>query len=154
MKSISTFAAPKRAGITCCALAALIFYPTSQGMAAGALAVGLPSDVARSGFTYGFTYDKPDEQTARQEALRQCQTTKDAAQDENLRSLCTIITTFSNQCVAVAMDPRNGTPGVGWSVARDRNVAEAQAMAQCRQTDGAELQAACVVDHSGCDGAK
>jgi hypothetical protein len=154
MKSISTFADRKRASIICCALAALVLCPQSHGIAAGALAVGLPPDVARSGFTYGFTFDKPDEQAAQQQALEECRTTKDAAQDEKLRSLCAVITTFSNKCVAVAMDPRNGTPGVGWSVAQDRSVAEAQALAQCRQTDGAELQAACVVDHSGCDGAK
>jgi hypothetical protein len=50
------------------------------------------------------------------------------------------------------MDPRNGTPGVGWAVAQDRRAAEDQAMEKCRQTDGAELQAACAVDHAACDG--
>jgi hypothetical protein len=123
-----------------------------QAGAAGALAVGLPDDVVRGGFTYGFSYDKPDEQTAQQDALQQCRTTKDAAQDAKLRSLCSVVRTFSNQCVAVAMDPRNGTPGVGWAIAGVLRDAEAQAMADCRRTDGGELAAGCVIDHSGCDG--
>jgi hypothetical protein len=153
MTSLSALAAKKRIGIIG-ALGALFLCLPGSSMAAGALAVGLPPDVANAGFTYGFSIDHPNDQGAREEALQQCRTTKDAAHDEKLRSLCTIITTFKNQCVAVAMDPRNGTPGVGWAVAQDRSAAESQALEKCRQTDGAELQAACVVDHAGCDGAR
>jgi hypothetical protein len=151
MTSLSACATRKRAGVIC-ALGALFLCLPSNGMADGALAVGLPSDVANAGFTYGFSIDHTDERSAREEALQQCRSTKDAAQDEKLRSLCTVITTFRKQCVAVAMDPRNGTPGVGWAVAEDRRVAEDQALEKCRQTDGTELQAACVVDHAACDG--
>ena len=151
MTSLSAFAVPKRAAVLCALGALFLCLPTS-GMAAGALAVGLPADVANAGFTYGFSIDHPDEPSAREEALKQCRSTKDAARDAKLRSLCTVIMTFKKQCVAVAMDPRNGTPGVGWAIAQDRRVAEDQAMEKCRQTDGAELQAACVVDHAGCDG--
>jgi hypothetical protein len=143
MRSSSTFA-----------LAALIVALPASAIAAGAIAVGQPDDIARGGFTYGFAYDRTDEQTARQDALEQCRSTKDAAQDAKLRSLCTVVQTFSRQCIAVAMDPRNGTPGVGWAIADELRDAEAQAMEKCRQTDGSELAAGCVVDNSGCDGAK
>jgi len=135
-----------------CALAAILLAQPTHAIAAGALAVGLPSDVARDGFTYGFSTDTPDEQAARADAMRSCQTTKDAAQDANLRSLCSVVRTFSNQCIAVAMDPRSGTPGVGWAIAAQLKDAEAQALAQCRQTDGADKAEACAVDNSGCDG--
>jgi hypothetical protein len=151
MTSLSAFAPRRRVGVTC-TLGALFLCLPSSGMAAGALAVGLPPDVANAGFTYGFSIDRPDEKSAREEALQQCRTTKDASEDAKLRSLCTVIMTFSHQCVAVAMDPRSGTPGVGWAVAQDRRAAEDQAMEKCRQTDGAELQAACAVDHAACDG--
>ncbi|HMG78127.1 MAG TPA: DUF4189 domain-containing protein, partial [Xanthobacteraceae bacterium] len=85
----------------------------SQSMAAGALAVGLPPDVAKGGFTYGYSNNNDDANHAELKALDACRTTKDAANDVNLRSLCKIIQDYSNQCIAVAMDPAAGTPGVG-----------------------------------------
>ena len=33
------------------------------------------------------------------------------------KALCKVIETFSNRCVAVSMDPKAGTPGVGWGSA-------------------------------------
>jgi uncharacterized protein DUF4189 len=151
MTSRASFTTTRQRAVACAAAAFFMCAP-GHGMAAGALAVGQPADVARGGFTYGFSYDKADEQEARQEALQQCRTTKDAAQDANLRSLCTVVRTYSNQCIAVAMDPRAGTPGIGWAFAAELRDAESQALAQCRQTDGPEQADACVVDHSGCDG--
>jgi len=50
-----------------------------------------------------------------------------------VRPLCEVIQDFKNQCVAVAMDPQAGTPGVGWSVAPDLHTAEAQALSKMRK---------------------
>jgi hypothetical protein len=124
----------------------------SQSMAAGALAVGLPPDVVKGGFTYGYSNNNDDANHAELKALDACRTTKDAANDANLRSLCKVIQDYSNQCVAVAMDPAAGTPGVGWSVANDLLTAERQALGKCMDTAGPGRRAACVVDHSSCDG--
>ncbi len=121
-------------------------------MAAGALAVAVPPNVAKSGFSYGYTANKANAAEAEAKALESCRTTPDAKNDSYLRSLCKVIQDYSNQCVAVAMDPRDGTPGVGWAVANDKRTAEAQALAACEKTAGPGRAAACVVDHSACDG--
>jgi hypothetical protein len=128
-----------------------IFGP-SQSRADGALAVGLPPDVVKGGFTYGYSNNNADANHAEAKALDACRTTKDAANDVKLRSLCKIIQDYSNQCVAVAMDPAAGTPGVGWAVANDLLTAERQALGKCMDTAGPGRRAACVVDHSSCDG--
>src|SRR5262249_26996678 len=114
--------------------------------AAGALAVALPPDVAKGGFSYGYSNDNADANHAEARALDACRTTKDAAKDVNLRSLCKVIQDYSNQCVAVAMDPAAGTPGVGWAVANDLMAAERQALGKCMDTAGPGRRAACVVD--------
>jgi len=124
----------------------------SQSRADGALAVGLPADVVKGGFTYGYSNNNADANHAEAKALDACRTTKDAAKDVNLRSLCKVIQDYSNQCVAVAMDPAAGTPGVGWAVANDLLSAERQALGKCMDTAGPGRRAACVVDHSSCDG--
>ena len=62
-----------------------------QSMAAGALAVGLPADVAKGGFTYGYSNDNDDAGNADAKALNACRTTKDAAKDAKLRALCMVI---------------------------------------------------------------
>ena len=124
----------------------------SQSMAAGALAIGLPQDVAKGGFTYGYSNNNADANHAEFKALDACRSTKDAIKDTNLRSLCKVIADYSNKCVAVAMDPAAGTPGVGWAVANDLMSAERQALGKCENTAGPGRAAACVVDHSSCDG--
>ncbi len=126
--------------------------PPAAATTAGALAVALPADVAKSGFSYGYSNNYADAAQAAAHALDACRTTKDAAKDANLRSLCKVVQNYSNQCVAVAMDPEAGTPGVGWAVANDLQSAERQAMAKCQETAGPGRRAACVTDHSACDG--
>jgi Domain of unknown function (DUF4189) len=124
----------------------------SHGSAEGALSVALPPNVARNGFSYGYSSNQSDAATAAASALKKCQETKDAKKNERLRSLCKVIQNFRDQCVAVAMDPANGTPGVGWAVADDIREAERQALHHCEQTAGPGRAAACVIDHSKCDG--
>jgi hypothetical protein len=124
----------------------------SASFAAGALAVALPPDVAKGGFSYGYANDKSDADTASSRALELCRTTKDASTDAKLRNLCKVIQNYSNQCVAVAMDPDAGTPGVGWSVADDKLSAERTALSRCMDTAGPSRRAACVISHSDCDG--
>jgi hypothetical protein len=129
------------------ALAAAVFRPVS-GSAAGALAIALPPDVVKQGFAYGYVTDYPDADRADAQALKKCRDTTIAG----VRPLCTVIQDFKDQCVAVAMDPQAGTPGVGWSVAPDLHAAEAQALSKCEDTAGPGRRAACAVDHSSCDG--
>jgi hypothetical protein len=129
------------------ALVAAVFRPAS-GSADGALAIALPPDVVKQGFAYGYVTDYPDADKADAQAMKKCRDTTIAG----VRPLCTVIQDFKNQCVAVAMDPQAGTPGVGWSVAPDLHAAEAQALSKCEDTAGPGRRAACAVDHSSCDG--
>ena len=124
----------------------------SPGHAAGALAVALPDAVAKSGSSYGYVNYKADSDSASARALELCRTTKDAANDARLRNLCKVIQNYSNQCVAVAMDPDAGTPGVGWSITSDKLSAERQALNKCMDTAGESRRAHCVISHSDCDG--
>ena len=126
--------------------------PPAATASAGALAVALPADVAKSGFSYGYSTNNTDEAHAQAAALNACRTTKDAANDVNLRSLCKVVLNYSNKCIAVSMDPQAGTPGVGWALANDLQTAEDQALAKCQETAGPGRRAACVIDHSACDG--
>jgi Domain of unknown function (DUF4189) len=125
---------------------------TATGLAAGALAVALPPDVAKGGFSYGYANDKSDDDAASTRALELCRTTKDASTDPKLRNLCKVILNYSDKCVAVAMDPAAGTPGVGWAVALDKRSAEHDALIKCEATAGAGRAAACQISHSDCDG--
>jgi len=124
----------------------------SLGHAAGALAVALPPDVAKGGFSYGYSNGNDDADTADAKALSACRTTKDAQNDAKLRNLCKVVLDYSNKCIAVSMDPAPGTPGVGWALADDKRSAEHNALKKCEATAGPGRAAACVVDHSGCDG--
>jgi hypothetical protein len=133
-------------------LVALLFAggavrPTAA-VADGALAVALPPDVVKEGFAYGYVTDYPNAREADAQALKKCRDTT----IDGVRPLCTVIQDFKNQCVAVAMDPAAGTPGVGWGVANDLISAERQALGKCEDTAGPGRRAACVVDHSTCDG--
>lgn len=128
-------------------LAASAMRPISA-VADGARAVALPDDVVKKGFAYGYVTDYPDADKADAQALKKCRDTT----IEGVRPLCEVIQDFKNQCVAVAMDPQAGTPGVGWSVAPDLHTSEAQALSKCESTAGPGRRAACAVDHSSCDG--
>jgi hypothetical protein len=119
--------------------------------AAGALAVGVPKNVAKQGFAYAYSTGKATMEEASADALKTCREPA-SNKSSQARAICAVIGTFHDQCVAVSEDPQAGTPGVGWAIADDLHSAEAQALAQCEKTAGKGRRAACVVDHSGCDG--
>jgi uncharacterized protein DUF4189 len=133
------------------AMLAVVAACPDLATADGALAVGLPSDVAGEGFAYGFSLDQPTADQARAEALQDCKTETPGV-DPRAQALCAVVQTFKNQCFAVAMDPKDATPGVGWSIARDKAAAGREALAKCAATAGADRRDACEVTHSGCDG--
>ena len=139
-----------RASIAVALLAGMIAQ-TDLAAADGALAVGEPSDVASEGYAYGFALNKPTRDAASAEALRDCKTPAQGI-DPRAQALCAVVQTFKNQCFAVAMDPKDATPGAGWAVAADKDAAARAALAKCVATAGADRRDACEVTHSGCDG--
>jgi hypothetical protein len=123
-------------------VAACLFAPSTT-VAEGALAIALPSDVAKGGFAYGRSANWKSEDEARADALKLC---RESATAPQLRALCAVISSVRDQCVAVAMDPKAGTPGVGWAISANRQTAESQALAKCRETAGASRRDFCEVD--------
>ena len=138
-----------RRALLVAALLAVVTAHADLAAADGALAVGLPSDVAAEGFAYGFSLDQPTAEQARAEALQETET---PGVDPRAQALCAVVQTFKNQCFAVAMDPKDATPGVGWSIAPDKAAAGRDALARCAATAGDDRRDACEVTHSGCDG--
>jgi hypothetical protein len=131
-------------------LFAAIFRP-GPAPADGALAVGEPPDVAAEGYAYGFALDQPTTEEASAQALRDCKTPTPGI-DPRAQVLCAIVQSFKNQCFAVAMDPKDATPGVGWAVEDDKAKAERAALARCVATAGDDRRDACEITHAGCDG--
>jgi hypothetical protein len=136
-------------GASLAALVATMTLCAGAARADGALAIGLPSDVAKQGFASGYSYNAENVDGARKTALDYC---RRAPTNERARSLCSIVETFSHKCVAVAMDPKAGTPGVGWSVAESKAAAESEALARCAATAGDGRRDSCKLSDSNCDG--
>jgi hypothetical protein len=53
--------------------------------------------------------------------------------------------TFHNQCFAIAIDSKDGTPGIGWSIVENQSMADKQAINLCRSSAGADRRNFCVV---------
>ena len=116
--------------------------------AAGAFAEARPSDIAAKGYSFGSAFNFKTQEEASAAALARCRDSK----SEERRNLCKVVVVFWGQCIAVAMDPKDGTPGVGWAVAGTQKQAERQALGQCGETAGADRRAFCVVNKgAGCD---
>src|ERR1700744_674293 len=142
--------AHKGVSLTVAAMFGIAVLNPHRAAADGARPVGVPKDVAKQGFAYAYSTDKPDSNAARAEALDTCRKPGDN-KSETARGLCSVVGTFTKQCVAVAMDPASGTPGVGWAIAYSLKAAESAAIAQCRATAGADRRSYCKVDHSRCE---
>lgn len=129
-------------------LALVASLSPATARADGALAIGLPPDVARDGVAFGWAVRLPRGEAERV-ALEQCRTAQGVP--DSARSLCRVFEAFSGSCVAVALDPEDGTPGFGWAIAPTKSGAEAQAMGDCQRTAGAARQAFCAISVSDCD---
>lgn len=117
--------------------------------AAGAIAVGQTTNVAKDGVAIGWATGSVDKGRAESVAKQKCLDFKDAPQ--KTRDLCRIITTFENQCIAISLDPKAGTPGYGYAIRSTLADARSEAMERCRSTAGNRAQY-CVDSDSSCDG--
>ncbi len=110
--------------------------------AEGALWVGVPPDGLRNGFAYGYDTGQPTPDAASQSARESC--VSQASRFGLDPAICKLVTGFTKQCVAVAMDPVNRW--AGWAIAPTLEEAQRQAVAKCGE--GAQ---ACRLDNSACD---
>lgn len=140
MKKFATTAA---ALLLSCTLVSPVF-------AFGAIATAQPSDVAQDGYSSGISYNFKTSREAEDRALQECQTTPDAP--PQTKKLCRVIQSFENQCVAVALDPKAGTPGAGWALGETIALARSNALQRCEETAGSDRRGECRVTAEGCDG--
>jgi hypothetical protein len=129
--------------------ASLTFLSASPGIAAGALAIGEPADIAKQGYASGVGYNHKTQSEADERALKECRSNADAS--ATAKKLCKIVRTFADQCAAVAIDPIDATPGAGWGVGDTLALASSAAMERCRATAGARADQ-CMVTVEVCDG--
>jgi uncharacterized protein DUF4189 len=120
----------------------------------GAIAVGVPPDVATQGFAAGHAVNAPTPDEAGKSALDGCHKSDGAS--AAAKKLCNVVATFNNQCFSFAIDPQSGTPGAGWAIAETQEKADAEAIVQCQNTAGPSRRDFCTIvskelDH-GCDG--
>jgi len=136
--------------IAACLIGGAAGWP-NRSAAEGALAVGLPADVAKDGFAFGYALEKSSAEEARAAALADCRAESPGV-DKRAQALCAPAGSFRNKCFAVAMDPKDATPGVGWAIAPSLKAASRGALAKCVATAGADRRDACKVTHAKCDG--
>ncbi len=118
---------------------AAILAQVDHCVAAGAVAVGVPSDVAKQGVSVGTVTNYKTMDEAKSKAVANCKLTGSAIS----KALCKVVVTFQNKCVATTIDPRVGTPGYGWAIADTSQAASKKAMANCRDSDGPALKSGC-----------
>ena len=137
-----------------------VLSANNPARSAGAIAEGIAPGGVSQGYAISMRADKPDANTARAEALAGCRkgpervasgALPDAGQAK-ARGKCEIVTTFSNQCAAVALDPKDGTPGAGWATADTQQQADDEALSRCQSTAGDDRRDFCKVTNQLCDG--
>ena len=137
----------------CLGVAVVLLAQTLAGPpagAAGALAVGVAPGGAQDGFAYGMNSNKASTDAARQDAVKACGSAKES--NDAARSRCKSVSTFVNKCAAVSMDPKDGTPGVGWAIAATTDEAKKASLAKCEATAGPGRAGTCTVSATRCDG--
>lgn len=122
---------------------------SGSAFAFGALAFGEPSNVSKEGIAIGDGVNYATKEGAEARAMKECLSFKGAP--VATRSLCKVVITFEKQCFAIALDPKNGTPGWGWAMKKETAEAETFAIDQCRKTAGPSRVNFCKVTLSHCD---
>ncbi len=123
----------------------------SQGVRAeGAMAVGSTGDISKDGLAIGRSRNDPSQEVAERKALQACRDFKDAPQ--RTRDRCRIVANYKNECAASALDPKAGTPGWGYAIARDSDTAGERALGACKATAGEGREKFCRLDEMVCDG--
>jgi hypothetical protein len=117
--------------------------------AEGAIAVGTTGNVEKYGIAFGMALNESKGKAGEIAVLR-CRTfeAKEAAER------CKVVATFYGECLAIAYDPKPGTPGAGWGVGPDQLAANQLAVAMCEKAAGPARKGYCQVERFGCDTTK
>jgi hypothetical protein len=130
-------------------LVAFLAGSASPAISAGALAIGEPKHIEKGGVAVGFAYNYANKDAAEAEALKRCLAFKGAP--AATRVLCKVVKSYESQCHAIALDPKDGTPGFGWAVMTEQAKADEAALDNCRRTAGKSRVEFCKVTKSACD---
>ena len=115
----------------------------------GAIALGLPADVAKEGAAFGAAWNHRTAEEAQADALARCRAFQGAA--PGTVKLCKVVRTFRQECLAIALDREPSTPGIGWAVSPTKSEAEHIALQNCKSTAGPDRQGFCQVTQSQCE---
>ncbi|MCW5679712.1 MAG: DUF4189 domain-containing protein [Xanthobacteraceae bacterium] len=125
-------------------------FASAPAMAEGAIAVGILDNNAARGYSAGWAVNQPNAEAARNLALQRCREEQNAP--ANVKAQCRIVSTFRNECVSVALDPKDGTPGAGWAVEPSRQSSDRAAASACERVAGRDRQGQCTLVRGACDG--
>src|SRR5262249_27279818 len=129
-------------------LIAAVLSAPAPVMAASALAVGV-TDKPGDGIAYGYAFNYDTGEAAMGTARNGCRGYKEAPK---ATPFCRIIGSVRKGCIAVAFDPKDDSPGMGWAVHEERAVAEGRALDNCRAAAPPERKQFCRIDLLKCDG--
>ena len=111
--------------------AAAVLIQPLHAWAAGALAIGLPEGGAKNGIAMFAHVNAPTVDEAKTIALKGCRELPNAS--KAAKDQCKIFETFSDKCVAEAIDPQEGTPGWGYAIGETDQKASERALEACRK---------------------
>jgi|HubBroStandDraft_4_1064222.scaffolds.fasta_scaffold704926_1 hypothetical protein len=145
--------------ISLLALAAIL-AANDRAHSEGAIAEGIAPGGIAKGYELSISVNYPTTDDARAAALADCKKKPEkvasgAAPDSGnakARARCEVVGTFSKKCAALALDPKDGTPGAGWATGDTQLKADEEALARCRSTAGASRRDFCKVTNRRCDG--
>ncbi len=129
-------------------ICAAVHATSRAALAEGAIAIGSSGNFAKDGFAFGAAINKASTDEAKQQALETCKKYEGAPK---MAAICRVVMTFSQECYALAFDPKAGTPGVGWAISDDKVKSEERAQKNCEVTAGPGRRDFCKVNQSACD---
>ncbi len=129
-------------------VAGLTMAATASSSAHGAIAIGgNTADTAKYGIAVGYAVNQSSKDEAVAQAIAQCKTYPSNNPAETTAH-CELTASFDHEWLAISLDPKNGTPGFGWSVDSHKKSAERNAMSQCRASSPNERKKFCVISLS------
>jgi hypothetical protein len=134
----------------CAAVAAL--PSLHRAFADAALAIGTGP---RGAWASGFQLNAPSFDAARPKSIEGC--LKSAADQKGLgrewgSKNCKVVATFRDECVAVALDLKDGEIGAGWAIGKTQAEADRIALERCQRSATRGRADFCRVTDRHCDG--
>ena len=137
-----------------------VLMANNRASAEGAIAEGIAPGGVGNGYSFSIKVNLPTREAARADALAACKKGPERVASgavpndgqARARAKCEVVASFSNKCAALALDPKDGTPGAGWATGDTQKAADDEALARCRSVAGTDRRDFCKVTNRVCDG--